>query len=207
MSSESEAARQHLRAADLNLARWMDRVGDLDLPQLKPFGLVDALARSILHQQLSGKAAAIIVERVEAALGSKRISAGRLKAVDEARLRACGVSGAKSRALKDLAAKSRALPSLASLQQLDNEAAIEAICAVRGIGPWTVQMILMFRLARPDILPVTDFGIRAGAQYLFGSPELPNARYLADYGERWAPFRTLASLYLWRIVDVVRAKE
>ncbi len=205
MSIDSKAAREHLRAADPKLAAWMALVGDLDLPAPKRFSLIDALARSILHQQLHGKAAATIVARVETALGSKTMTAARLAAIAEADLRACGVSGAKCRALKDLAHKARLLPSLQTLQQMSNDDAIETITTVRGIGPWTVQMMLMFRLARPDILPLTDFGIRAGAQHVLGTPAMPDARALAEHGERWAPYRTLASLYLWRIVDLARS--
>lgn len=205
MRSESEAAREHLRAADPRLGAFMARVGDIDLPVPKRFALVDALARSILYQQLHGKAAATIVARVETALGSTRITASRLAAIDEADLRACGVSGAKGRALKDLAAKARTLPSLPTLQQMDNDDAVAAITKVRGIGPWTVQMMLMFRLARPDILPLTDFGIRAGARHVLGTTALPDVRTLAEHGQRWAPYRTLASLYLWRIVDLARS--
>lgn len=201
-----DAARAHLAAADSALGAWMIRVGPLAPPRLTRFSLVDALGRSILYQQLHGKAAETIVARVEAAIGSRRLTARALLAVPEETLRSAGVSGAKARALKDLAGKgvARQLPSVDRLAAMDDEAIIEALTAVRGIGPWTAQMLLMFRLGRPDVLPVSDGGIRAGVQLVHGLDTLPDARELSQRAEPWRPFRTLACLYLWRALDVSR---
>ena len=169
----------------------------------KPFDVADALARAILYQQLSGKAAATIVGRVEQAMSEPRFHHRTLAQLSDAQLRACGVSGNKALALRDLARRERAgeIPDARSLQYLDNEAIIAALVPTRGIGRWTVEMMLMFRLGRPDVLPVDDLGVRQGAMLLDGLSEMPTPRALAQRGEVWAPFRTLASFYLWRIAD------
>lgn len=169
----------------------------------KPFDVADALARAILYQQLSGKAAATIVGRVEQAMSEPRFHHRTLAQLSDAQLRACGVSGNKTLALRDLARRERAgeIPDARSLQYLDNEAIIAALVPTRGIGRWTVEMMLMFRLGRPDVLPVDDLGVRQGAMLLDGLSEMPTPKALAQRGEVWAPFRTLASFYLWRIAD------
>ena len=169
----------------------------------KPFDVADALARAILYQQLSGKAAATIVGRVEQAMSEPRFHHRTLAQLSDAQLRACGVSGNKALALRDLARRERAgeIPDARSLQYLDNEAIIAALVPTRGIGRWTVEMMLMFRLGRPDVLPVDDLGVRQGAMLLDGLSEMPTPKALALRGEVWAPFRTLASFYLWRIAD------
>lgn len=116
------------------------------------------------------------------------------------------LSANKLRALRDLAehVRARRLPSLRVLHALDDEAAIEHLTMVRGIGPWTVQMLLMFRMGRPDVLPVSDYGVRAGAQIVHGLPAMPGHAELTAMGECWRPYRTLACLYLWRAVDQAR---
>lgn len=202
------AAQVHLAKRDRKLGAWIKRIGPI-VPDgwLKPFETVDSLARSILYQQLSGKAAATIVGRVEVAVGSRRLNADALLSVDETILRGCGVSGNKVLALRDLAQRASAgeVPSARRLTGMDDEAIIEALTAVRGIGRWTVEMLLMFRLGRPDILPVDDLGVRKGAQIVDALDAMPAPKVLAARGEAWGPYRTLAGLYLWRIVD--SAKE
>lgn len=202
-----EAAAAHLARRDKRLAKWMQRVGPLpaDARWKKPFDVADALARAILYQQLSGKAAATIVGRVEAAIGAKKIHAVALDRVSDEQLRACGVSGNKARALRDLADHERRgeIPDTRRMATMDDEAIVEALTAVRGIGKWTVQMMLMFRLGRADQLPVDDLGIRKGAQRVDGLEEMPTPRQLAERGERWGPYRTYAGLYLWKIADSV----
>lgn len=169
----------------------------------KPFDPVDALARSIMYQQLSGKAAATIVGRVEAATGSDRLHADTLDRCDDATLRACGVSGNKLLALRDLARRERmgGIPTLRQMSVMDEAAIISALVPIRGIGRWTVEMMLIFRLGRPDVLPVDDLGIRKGAQRVEGLEAMPTPRELAARGEAWGPYRTYASLYLWRVAD------
>jgi DNA-3-methyladenine glycosylase II len=124
-------------------------------------------------------------------------------------LRAAGVSGAKARALKDLAAhaQARRLPTPAALAAMDDDDAIERLTIVRGVGPWTVQMLLMFRMGRADILPTSDYGVRAGAQLVHQLPAMPTVTELLRIGESWRPYRSLASLYLWRALDNSRERN
>lgn len=199
-----ESARRSLAQADPELGRWMRRIGPLEFDWHKPFDTVDALARSILHQQLSGKAAATIERRLRSALpGGRRITASGLVAIEPEAIRACGVSGNKQLALLDLAerALSGTVPSSRALAWMSDEEAIESLTEVRGIGRWTVEMLLMFRLGRPDVLPVDDLCIRKGARRLLGSSGMPRPAELQTYGQRWAPWRSLAAFYLWRIAD------
>jgi len=183
----------------------MHRIGPLppEAGWCRRFDPVDALARAILYQQLSGKAAATIVGRVEAAIGSKRLHHDTLGRVDDATLRACGVSGNKTLALRDLAAREARgeIPDLRRMAWMDEDQIVQALVPVRGIGRWTVEMMLMFRLGRPDVLPVDDLGVRKGAQIVDGLELPPTPRQLAERGQAWGPYRTYASLYLWRIAD------
>jgi DNA-3-methyladenine glycosylase II len=202
---DTEAAHAHLARRDRRLGAWMKRIGPIapDPRWRKPFDPVDALARAILYQQLSGKAAATIVGRVEAAIGSDRFHCDTLARCDDAAIRACGVSGNKLLALRDLARREEAgeIPDLRRMSVMDDDAIIGALVPVRGIGRWTVEMMLMFRLGRPDVLPVDDLGIRKGAQVVDKAEAMPTPKVLAGRGERWGPYRTYASLYLWRIAD------
>lgn len=200
-----EAAWEHLQRRDRRLAAWMRRIGPLPAERgwRRPFDPVDALARAILFQQLSGKAASTIVGRVEAAIGSRRLHHDTLGRVDDATLRACGVSGNKILALRDLAAREARgeIPTLRQMAGMGEEAIVAALTPVRGIGRWTVEMMLIFRLGRPDVLPVDDLGIRKGTQHLDRLDALPAPKALLERGERWGPYRSYASLYLWRIAD------
>ncbi len=206
-----DAATDHLRRRDRRFGRWIDRIGPLDVAAgwRKPFDPTDALARAILYQQLSGKAAATIVGRVEAAIGSKKLHAGTLCRIDDTALRGCGVSGNKTLALRDLAARAASgeVPSLREMATMPDDQLIERLTAVRGIGRWTVEMMLMFKLGRPDVLPVDDLGVRKGAQLLDKLDEMPKPKELAARGEKWGPYRTLAGLYLWRVADFVAPEK
>ncbi|MBB1061386.1 DNA-3-methyladenine glycosylase family protein [Marilutibacter spongiae] len=194
-----------LARRDRRLGRWMRRIGPIDAdPRWKKrFDPVDALARAILFQQLSGKAAATIVGRVEGAIGSGRLHCDTLGRCEDPVLRACGVSGNKLLALRDLARREAAgeIPTLRQMAWMEDAALVEALVPIRGIGRWTVEMMLMFRLGRPDVLPVDDLGIRKGLQRVDALEAMPTPRELAERGERWGPYRTYASLYLWRIAD------
>ena len=208
---DTATAFDHLTRRDRKLGAWMRRMGPIDADPRwrKPFDPVDALARAILYQQLSGKAAATIVSRVEAAIDSDRFHCDTLARCDDATIRACGVSGNKLLALRDLALReSRGeIPDLRRMASMDNDAIIAALVPVRGIGRWTVEMMLMFRLGRPDVLPVDDLGIRKGAQVVDKRGEMPKPRELAARGEKWGPYRTYASLYLWRIADAANEQK
>ncbi|MCR6495703.1 DNA-3-methyladenine glycosylase [Thermomonas sp. S9] len=202
-----EQAFAHLARRDRRLGAWMRRLGPIpaDPRWRKPFDPVDALARAILYQQLSGKAAATIVGRVEAAIGSPRFHCDTLARIDDATLRGCGVSGNKLLALRDLARREEAgeIPGLRQMARMHDEAIVAALVPIRGIGRWTVEMMLMFRLGRPDVLPVDDLGIRKGAQAVDEAEAMPTPKELAARGERWGPYRSYASLYLWRIAETV----
>lgn len=204
-----DAAARHLRRSDPVLGAWMRRIGRIQAEPRwrRPFDPVDALARAILYQQLSGKAAATIVGRVEAAIASNRLHADTLSRCEDPALRACGVSGNKLLALRDLARRELLgeIPTLRQMSVMDEAAIVAALVPVRGIGRWTVEMMLMFRLGRPDVLPVDDLGIRKGAQVVDGLDALPSPKALAARGEAWAPYRTYASFYLWRIADFTSA--
>jgi DNA-3-methyladenine glycosylase II len=205
-------ARAHLEKRDRKLAAWLKRIDPIeDDPRWRqPFDPVDALARAILFQQLSGKAASTIVGRVEAAIGSDRLHADTLGRIDDATLRSCGVSGNKTLALRDLALREARgeIPDVAAMAKLTNEEIIAALTPIRGIGRWTVEMMLIFRLGRADVLPVDDLGVRKGAQIVDKAADPPAPKQLLLRGEKWAPFRSYASLALWRIADAAsNAKE
>ena len=203
---DTQAAYEHLARRDRKLGAWMKRIGYLEpQPNWKQrFDPVDALARAILYQQLSSKAAATIVARVESAIGATRLHFDTLGRIDDPTLRACGVSGNKALALRDLAAREAAgeIPNLPQLSTMHQDEIVAALVPVRGIGRWTVEMMLMFRLGRPDVLPIDDLGIRKGAQRVDKQALMPTPKELLARGERWGPYRTYASLYLWRIADL-----
>jgi DNA-3-methyladenine glycosylase II len=208
---DTEAARAHLARRDRKLGAWMKRIGPI-APEprwRKPFDPVDALARAILYQQLSGKAASTIVGRVEAAIGSTRLHHDTLGRIDDAALRACGVSGNKTLALRDLAAREARgeIPTLRQMSTLHHDEIVAALTPIRGIGRWTVEMMLMFRLGRPDVLPIDDLGIRKGAQRVDRLEAMPTPKELQARGEAWGPYRTYAGLYLWRIADFTAAAK
>ena len=202
---DTDAARAHLEKRDRKLGAWMRRLEPIgpDPRWRKPFDPVDALARAIMFQQLSGKAASTIVGRIAAALGSDRFHCDTLARIDDAALRACGASGNKTLALRDLARREEAgeIPDLRRMSVMDDDAIVAALVPVRGIGRWTVEMMLMFRLGRPDVLPVDDLGIRKGAQRVDKRDDMMKPKELLERGERWGPYRTYASLYLWKIAD------
>ena len=202
---DTEAAFDYLSRRDRKLGAWMKRIGYIEAEPRwrKPFDPVDALARAILFQQLSGKAASTIVGRVEAAIGSTRLHFDTLGRITDEQLRACGVSGNKMLALRDLAAREERgeIPTLRQMATMHQDEIVAALTPIRGIGRWTVEMMLMFRLGRPDVLPIDDLGIRKGAQRVDKLDEMPAPKVLLARGEKWGPYRTYASLYLWRIAD------
>jgi len=167
-----------------------------------------ALARAIAHQQLNGTAANTILTRFVNAVGNGDFpTPGAVLAAPPQTLRNAGFSFAKIAALRDLSAKTLAgiVPDRKTLDALDNEAIIERLTQVRGIGRWTVEMMLMFQLDRADVLPVDDFGVRNGFRLAYGLRKMPAPKALALYGERWAPYRTAAAWYLWRAVELAKA--
>jgi 3-methyladenine DNA glycosylase/8-oxoguanine DNA glycosylase len=204
----SAAGRAALMRADPTLGRHMEKVGPYTLEIEALTSVYEALARSIVYQQLTGKAAATIYGRLEA-LGKDPDGAHRLPPaaellkLDDTVLRGVGLSRAKTAAIKDLALRQHQglLPTAEEAAGLDDDVLIESLSAVRGIGPWSVQMLLMFRLGRRDVLPSTDYGVQKGYQRVFRKKALPKPKELAAIGERWAPHRSMASWYLWRALD------
>ncbi len=201
----SPAVRRALVRADPTLGALMKRVGPFRLqltPLHSPFA---ALARSIVFQQLHGRAAATIFERVCERVGrGRRFTPEALLAVPEPTLREAGLSANKLAALQDLARKTLdgTVPPLSRVRRMDDAALIEHFSQVRGIGQWTVEMLLIFRLGRPDVLPVDDFGVRKGFMLAYGLPDMPRPRELLAHGERWRPWRTVVSWYLWRATEL-----
>lgn len=196
---------QELGLSDKKLKPWIEKIGTLALPKRQSFELIDALARSILFQQLHGKAAETIIRRLEALAGETIFSAGTLARLSEAEYRGVGVSGNKAKALHSLAnvAFSGGLPGPRQLAKLDNSEVIKMLTPIRGIGAWTVQMLLIFRLGRSDVWPIDDFGVRKGVQIAHNLAEMPSPKEMSALSETlWAPHLSLAALYFWRIADL-----
>jgi DNA-3-methyladenine glycosylase II len=193
---------KHLRSVDPALRVVIDRVGPCTYTIPTDGSHFAHIVRSIVYQQLSGKAAATIHGRV-AALCKGEVTPARLLKATDAQLRAAGLSERKTQYVKELAArtKTKELP-IDRLHELDDDAVLATLVQVRGIGRWTAQMVLMFRLGRPDILPELDLGIQKGAQKLLRMRKLPTPEKLQRIGAKWAPYRTVASWYLWRSLDV-----
>jgi DNA-3-methyladenine glycosylase II len=199
---------RHLSRVDPVMAQLIRRAGPYAVKPERGTGAYEALVEAVAHQQLTGKAARTILGRFYALYGSDRCpEPARLVETPDQALRGCGFSRAKSASLKDIAAKSLdgTIPPRRSLARMKNESIIERLIEARGVGRWTVEMFLMFTLGRPDVLPVDDYGIRLGYKIAYGKRTLPKQKALAKFGERWAPYRTTASWYLWRAVDMQRA--
>ena len=201
---DAAAAARALRAADPKFHSLIERVGPCRIQLGHMQNPFQALAESIVYQQLTGRAAATIHGRLVALFPRKRITPERLLDTHARRLRGAGLSRAKVLALKDLAAKTLdgVVPSLARLHKMADHEIVERLVAVRGIGSWTVEMLLIFRLGRPDVWPVTDYGVRKGYARWFGGGRLPSPKYLMKRGEKWRPYRSVAAWYLWRANDV-----
>jgi len=197
------AAVSHLRAQCDRLCATIDRLGPLKLRVSGPPDLFEALASSIIYQQLSGKAAGTIYGRFcELFEGGKPTSAA-CGDIGYDRLRQVGLSNNKALAVLDLAARSEegSLPSLRRIGRLDDQGIIDALCSVRGIGPWTAQMFLIFDLGRPDVMPATDLGVQKGVQMVYGMRQLPKPEQVLKRTRHLAPYRSAASWYFWRAAD------
>jgi DNA-3-methyladenine glycosylase II len=199
------AARRKLVKADPTLGALMKQVGPFRMKVNSIQSPFLALAESIVYQQLTGKAAATIFGRVCERVGKgRRFTPEAVLAHPVEGLREAGLSGAKTAALRDLSAKAIAgeVPTLARAKRMSDAELVEHLTKVRGIGQWTVEMLLMFRLGRPDVLPVDDYGVRKGFMRTYGLEELPRPKDLLAYGERWRPWRSVASWYLWRSLEL-----
>lgn len=170
----------------------------------------ESLVRAVAHQQLNGKAAESILRRFRALFpGGRFPSPAQLAATSDEALRSAGFSRGKILSLRDIAAKAAAgvIPTRGKISRLPDDEIIARLTEVRGVGQWTVEMLLIFTLGREDVLPANDFGIRSGYQAAFGLPELPKPKEILAFGERWRPHRTIASWYLWRAADALRVAK
>jgi DNA-3-methyladenine glycosylase II len=194
----------HLSERDDRLKRLIAETAAFQIPIEETQNPYEVLLEAIVYQSISGKAAATIFNRIKA-LGKN----GRPPAPEEmlkiprAALRKAGLSGAKVAAVKDLAKKTLegVVPALAEAQSLSDDELVERLTSVRGVGAWTVEMFLIFRLGRPDVLPIHDLGIKKGWSVAYGKKHMPKPKQLLAFGERWRPYRTVASWYLWRAFE------
>lgn len=204
----------HLRASDAKLSKLIDRVGPFTLRLDHSTSPFESLLESILYQQLHGKAAATIHRRVREYFGGDPAPQLLLDTPDEP-LRAAGVSGNRIKAMRDLAARTLdgTVPGHAAILKMSDADIVERLTEVRGIGSWTVEMLLIFRLGRPDVLPVTDYGVRKGYALTFmrvpksrplEASDLPKPDVVFRRARRWAPYRSVASWYLWRACDAAK---
>jgi DNA-3-methyladenine glycosylase II len=202
---DPDLACRYLAEADPRLGNLMARAGPFTMRPQPTQSLFAALAQSIVYQQLTGKAAATILGRVIQLFQRRGFPTPRdLLEVPAERLREAGLSTAKTAALKDLAARTLdgTVPSLAKIRRMEDEEIIQRLTIVRGIGRWTVEMLLIFRLGRPDVLPLSDLGVRKGFGLTFRRGKLPEPDVMIRRGERWRPYRSVASWYLWRALEL-----
>lgn len=202
-ASPHRKALAHLRGADPVMAEVIDLVGRCTLTPRTEWTHFDALVRSIVYQQLSGKAAATIHGRVLTLIGEGSEAPSRIVATSHEALRSAGLSTAKANYVRNLAEHvlDGSLP-VESLDQLSDDDVISALTQVKGIGRWSAQMFLMFRLGRPDVLPELDLGVQKGIQKAYRLRKLPTPAQVLRRGAKWAPYRTVAAWYMWRILEV-----
>lgn len=201
----SPEAVEHLRASDKIMARLIQQVGPCTLKPKNRRSPFEALVTAVTHQQLNGTAAMTILKRVLALYPGKRFPAPEdLINTPEETLRGAGLSRAKTAAIKDIAAKAveGIVPSSAAIRKLSDVEILERLTSVRGVGPWTVEMLLIFTLGREDVLPVSDYGVRKGFAITYGWKDLPTPKELVEYGRRWSPHRSTAAWYLWRALEL-----
>jgi DNA-3-methyladenine glycosylase II len=198
--------RKHLTAACPIMGGHIRRVGPLPWPKPETGDLYQALIRAVAHQQLHARAAETILGRLATACGGAVPAPGELLALSDETIRACGFSGSKMAALRDIAARAAdgTIPTPARAKKLPDAELIERLTIIRGVGQWTVEMLLIFTLKRPDVFPVDDFGVREGYKILYGLDAQPKPKSFAALGERYAPYRSMASLYLWRAADLAK---
>jgi len=202
-----EKAIQHLTSADEVLAMVIDQNGPCRLRVNRKQSPFEALVEAVAHQQLTGKAAQTILGRVKALHAHRDFPTPEdLLATPDEQLRTAGLSRAKTASIKDIAAKTLegVVPDTKYISRLDDEEIIERLTVIRGVGRWTVEMLLIFKLGRPDVLPVDDFGVRKGFGVAYRKRGLPKPEALLKHGERWRPHRSVASWYMWRALEFDR---
>jgi DNA-3-methyladenine glycosylase II len=201
LSFDLATAMQHLAAKDNRIAELIQSTQQFQLDEALAESPYEALLEAIAYQSISGKAAATIFARIKA-LGStgRAPTPQEMLKIRKLALRKAGLSGAKVLAMKDLAKKTieGIVPSLEEAQRLSDDELVERLTSVRGVGAWTVEMFLIFRLGRPDVLPIHDLGVKKGWSITYGKKHMPKPKELLAFGERWRPYRTVASWYMWR---------
>ena len=205
--SGSDPAVAHLAAVDPVMRQLIEDIGPCTLTSKARRSPFESLVRAIAHQQLHAKAAESILARLIARFPGRRFPRPEdLLSADLRAMRAAGFSRPKSLALRDLAAKALdgTVPTNRVIQKLEDDEIVERLIEVRGIGRWTVEMLLIFQLGRPDVLPVDDFGVRNGFRIAYGRRAMPKPKQVLRYGERWKPYRTVAAWYLWRAADLAK---
>ena len=202
-AQQNARAVRHLKRVDPRLGTWIARVGPCPLAPVSGGTHFDYLSRCIVYQQLSGKAAGTIHGRYVQLFPADVHRPAHLLTLADEMLRGVGLSRGKMASLRDLARRTHegALP-LDAIERLDDDAAIEALSSVRGIGRWTAQMFLMFRLGRPDLLADLDLGVQKGVQKVYGLRKLPKPERVQEIGKVWAPYRTVATWYMWRVLEL-----
>jgi len=200
-----QVAVEHLRTRCDPLRHFIDDYGRLGLKVSRESDLFNALARAIVYQQLSGKAAATIHGRFTTLFNDALPEAGQASRLSMEQLRSVGLSRNKALAIQDLAEKSLdgSLAGTRQMARMDDAQVIETLCSVRGIGPWTAQMYLIFNLGRPDVMPATDLGVQKGVQAVYRMRKLPEPEQLLRKTRHLAPYRSAASWYFWRAADTV----
>ncbi len=203
MPPNHKKALNHLKRVDPVMADVIAQVGRCTLEPRTEWTHFDALVRSIVYQQLSGKAAATIHGRVLTLIGDGAEAPSRIVATPYEALRSAGLSTAKANYVRNLAdhVLDGSLP-IDSLDVMDDDEIIDALTRVKGIGRWSAQMFLMFRLGRPDVLPELDLGVQKGIQKAYRMRKLPTPAQVLKRGARWSPYRTVAAWYMWRILEV-----
>ncbi|HAB16691.1 MAG TPA: DNA-3-methyladenine glycosylase 2 family protein [Verrucomicrobiota bacterium] len=197
-------AYQHLARVDPVMRRLIRQAPPCEIRR-RQRSAYEALIRAVAHQQLNGKAADTITRRFLKLFPKTRFpTPQQIASVGDDAIRGAGFSRAKVAAIRDIAAKAHAgvVPHQRDLVKLSDDEIVARLTECRGVGRWTVEMFLMFTLARPDVLPGDDFGIRNGFRLAYGRKEMPKPKELLEFGERWRPFRTTASWYLWRAVEL-----
>ena len=197
-------ANKHLADCDPCLASLIAETIPYQIDVTEAHSPYEALLESITHQSISGKAAATIYARIKALSSSGRApSPQEMMKLPPKKLRKAGLSGAKVLAMKDLAQKTidGIVPTLEQAEKMSDEELVERLVSVRGIGAWTVEMFLIFRLGRPDVLPIHDLGVKKGWSVAYGKKHMPKPNELLEFGERWRPYRTVASWYMWRAFE------
>jgi|SRR5579862_4845909 len=195
---------KHLSECDERLAELISATAQFQLEEILAESPYEALLEAIAYQSISGKAAATIFGRVKALSSNGGVpTPNEMIKLKKPALRKAGLSGAKILAMKDLAQRTidGVVPTLEQAEKMSDEELVERLVSVRGIGAWTVEMFLIFRLGRPDVLPIHDLGVKKGWSVAYGKKHMPTPKELLAFGERWRPYRTVASWYMWRAFE------